>query len=104
MRGGVFTAGTLWALMPCGLLYSALLVASLSGGALDGALSMALFAVGSGVSLALAPALLLRLRKAGNEVRQDWGTRASGLLLASAALWALWMDLGPRIAIWCGLA
>jgi uncharacterized protein len=103
MRGGVFTAGALWALMPCGLLYSALLVASLSGGALEGALSMALFAAGSALSLALAPALLLRLRKAGNRVRQDWGTRASGLLLASAALWALWMDLGPRIALWCGL-
>jgi sulfite exporter TauE/SafE len=104
MRGGVFTVGALWALMPCGLLYSALLVASLSGGALDGALSMALFAAGSALSLALAPGLLLRLREAGNQVRQDWGTRASGLLLASAALWALWMDLGPRIALWCGLA
>ena len=103
MRGSVFTAGALWALMPCGLLYSALLVASLSGGALEGALSMALFAAGSALSLALAPALLLRLRQAGNRVRQDWGTRASGLLLASAALWALWMDLGPRIALWCGL-
>ena len=104
VRGGVFTAGMLWALMPCGLLYSALLVASLSGGALDGALSMALFAAGSALSLALAPALLLRLRQAGNRMRQDWGTRVSGLLLALAALWALWMDLGPRIALWCGLA
>lgn len=103
-RGGVFTAGALWALMPCGLLYSALLVASLSGGALDGALSMALFAVGSSVSLALAPRLLLRLRQAGNRVRQDWGTRASGFLLMVAAAWALWMDLGPRVAAWCGLA
>lgn len=103
-HGGVLTAGALWALMPCGLLYSALLVASLSGGPLDGALSMALFAAGSALSLALAPALLLRLRNAGNRMRQDWGTRASGLLLAFAALWALWMDLGPRIALWCGLA
>lgn len=30
--GGVMAAGVLWALMPCGLLYSALLVAALSGG------------------------------------------------------------------------
>ena len=29
--GGVMAAGVLWALMPCGLLYSALLVAALSG-------------------------------------------------------------------------
>ena len=43
--GGVASAGVLWALMPCGLLYSALLVAALSGGPVQGALSMALFAV-----------------------------------------------------------
>ena len=49
--GGVMAAGVLWALMPCGLLYSALLVAALSGGPLEGALTMALFAVGSGVWL-----------------------------------------------------
>ncbi len=103
-RGGVFAAGTLWTFMPCGLLYSALLVASLSGGPLDGALSMAVFALGSGVSLALAPALYTRLQQAGNRFRQDWGTRAAGLLLVMVALWALWMDLSHRIAMWCGIA
>lgn len=103
-RGGVFAAGALWALMPCGLLYSALMVASLSGGPADGALSMALFALGSGVSLGFAPALFARLRQAGNGLKQDWGTRAAGLLLVLATLWALWMDLSHRIAVWCGLA
>lgn len=103
-RGGVFAAGALWAFMPCGLLYSALLVASLSGGPLDGALSMALFAAGSGLSLALAPHLLERLQQAGNRLKQDWGTRAAGALLVLAALWALWMDLAHRIAVWCGMA
>jgi uncharacterized protein len=90
--------------MPCGLLYSALLVASLSGGPLEGAVSMALFAVGSGLSLAMAPSLLKWLQQAGNRFKQDWGTRAAGLLLVVAALWALWMDLAHRIAIWCGIA
>ncbi len=103
-RGGVFAAGTLWAFMPCGLLYSALLVASLSGGPVQGALSMSLFALGSGLSLSAATALLGRLRQAGNRWRQDWGTRAAGLLLVLAALWALWMDMAHRIAVWCGLA
>jgi uncharacterized protein len=103
-RGGVFTAGALWAFMPCGLLYSALLVASLSAGPMDGAVSMALFAIGSAVSLALAPKLLERLRRSGDQLRKDWGTRVSGLLLAGAAVWALWMDLAHRIAVWCGLA
>jgi hypothetical protein len=103
-RGGVFATGALWAFMPCGLLYSALLVASLSGGPLEGALAMALFALGSGLSLSLAPALFARLQQAGNRLRQDWGTRAAGLLLVLAALWALWMDMAHRIAVWCGLA
>ena len=103
-RGGVFTAGALWAFMPCGLLYSALLVASLSGGPLDGALSMALFAVGSAISLTLAPKLLERLQDAGNRLRKDFGTRASGFLLVMAAALALWTDLAHRVAVWCGLA
>ncbi|NKE65684.1 sulfite exporter TauE/SafE family protein [Ramlibacter sp. RBP-2] len=100
-RGGVFATGTLWALMPCGLLYSALLVASLSGGPLEGAAAMALFALGSGLSLALAPALLARLAQWGNRFRQDWGTRAAGALLVAVAGWALWMDMSHRIAMWC---
>lgn len=103
-RGGQFFTGMLWILMPCGLLYSALLVASLSGGPLMGAFSMSMFALGSAVSLALAPALLLRLQAAGNRLREEWGTRAAGLLLVLAACWALWADTMHRIAQWCGLA
>jgi sulfite exporter TauE/SafE len=103
-RGGVFATGALWAFMPCGLLYSALLVASLSGGPAQGALAMALFAAGSSVSLAIAPTLFDKLKGAGNQLGQDAGTRMAGGLLALAALWGLWMDLGQRIAIWCGLA
>jgi sulfite exporter TauE/SafE len=54
-RFWVFAVGAAWAVMPCGLLYSALFVASLSGGPLDGAAAMALFAVGSGLTLAVGP-------------------------------------------------
>ena len=103
-RGGVFATGTLWAFMPCGLLYSALLVASLSGGPLEGALSMALFAAGSSVSLMLVPLLYDKLRGGGNQLRQDWGTRAAGGLLILAAAWALWADAFHRCAVWCGIA
>jgi uncharacterized protein len=103
-RGGLVVTGALWAFMPCGLLYSALLVASLSGGPLQGALCMALFAIGSGVSLGLAPAALRRLQQLGNGLRKDSGTRIAGLLLAATAAWALWMDVAHRIAVWCGLA
>lgn len=103
-RGGLLATGALWAFMPCGLLYSALLVASLSGGPVEGAASMALFAIGSGISLGLAPAALRRLQEWGNRLRKDWGTRIAGLLLAATAAWALWKDVAERVAEWCGLA
>lgn len=103
-RGGLAVTGALWTFMPCGLLYSALLVASLSGGPLQGALCMALFAAGSGISLGLAPAALRRLQEMGNRLRKDSGTRIAGLLLAATAAWALWMDVAHRVTVWCGLA
>jgi sulfite exporter TauE/SafE len=98
---GQFAAGTLWAFMPCGLLYSALLVASLTGGALQGALSMALFAAGSSVSLVLAPWVYDKLKSRGNALRHDAGTRLAGALLIAAAAWALWADAFHRFAQWC---
>lgn len=100
-RGGLLATGALWAFMPCGLLYSALLVASLSGGPLEGAASMALFAIGSGISLGLGPAAWQRLQQWGNRWRGDSGTRLAGGLLAATAAWALWMDVAARVADWC---
>lgn len=99
--GGVFATGFLWALMPCGLLYSALLVAALSGGALQGALTMALFGIGSGLWLLAGPWLWLRLRSRLNTTRANWGTRVAGLLLCGVAVGALWMDLVYRPSLWC---
>lgn len=99
--GGLVVAGGLWALMPCGLLYSALLVAALSGGALQGAVTMVLFGVGSGVWLVGAPWLWGRLRSRINAVRASWGTRLAGALLVGVAGWALWMDLVYKPSLWC---
>ena len=99
--GGVGTAGLLWALMPCGLLYSALLVAALSGGPVQGAATMALFALGSGLWLVGGPWLWARLRRRINQARADWGTRVAGGLLCAAAGWALWMDLVLKPSLWC---
>ena len=90
--------GALWALMPCGLLYSALMVAALTGNVLDGALTMACFALGSGVSLGMAPWLLLKLKNLGDGA---WGIRLAGLALASTSGWALWMGLVHNQAPWC---
>jgi sulfite exporter TauE/SafE len=102
--GGAFTVGALWTFMPCGLLYSALLAASLSGGPVAGALSMAAFALGGALALALAPRLLDRLQSRGDRLSRDWGTRAAGGLIVGAAAWALWTDMAERVAIWCGIA
>lgn len=99
--GGVLAAGFLWALMPCGLLYSALLVAALSGGPLHGALTMSLFAVGSGAWLVIGPWAWLRLRDRINGQRPDRGTRIAGLLLCGVAVWALWLNAVHGPELWC---
>jgi sulfite exporter TauE/SafE len=90
--------GALWAFMPCGLLYSALMVAALTGNALEGAITMACFALGSGVSLGFAPWLLLKLKSWGDGA---WGIRLAGLALAITSGWALWMGLAHNQAPWC---
>lgn len=90
--------GALWSLMPCGLLYSALMVAALSGHVLDGAMTMALFALGSSVSLWAGPWLLLRLKTLGDG---SWGIRLAGVALVATSGWALWMGLVHDQAPWC---
>lgn len=97
-RRAPLAIGALWAFMPCGLLYSALLVAALSGGPVEGAISMALFALGSSVSLLIGPWLLLRL---GARSGGQWGMRLAGLALAVTSGWALWMGLAHDTAPWC---
>jgi uncharacterized protein len=90
--------GALWALMPCGLLYSALLVAALSRSAVEGAGVMALFALGSSVSLMAGPWLWSKLHKptVGN-----WAIRTAGLALVMTSGWSLWMGLMRNTAPWC---
>ena len=90
--------GVLWALLPCGLLYSALLVAAMTSSAIDGAGVMALFALGSGISLMAGPWLWLRLR--GQDSGQ-WAIRIAGFALFASSLGALWMGLVHNTAPWC---
>ncbi len=101
-RSAPVVIGMLWALLPCGLLYSALMVAALAGGPAGGAMVMALFAVGTSVTMVVGPWLWLRL--SGAQLRLgsgQWGVRLAGAALAASSGWALWMALAHNTAPWC---
>lgn len=103
-RAGPAALGAAWSFMPCGLLYAALLVAGLSSSVIAGASVMALFALGTTVSLALGPWLWTRLLRSGTGHSprfRDWGIRLAGLSLAASAAWGLWSGLVHQTAPWC---
>lgn len=110
--------GMLWAGMPCGLLYSALLVAALAGSVWGGAGLMLVFAAGTAVSMQTLPWLWLRMQRSTTPVATHtiafdgatatssarsgaWGVRVAGVLLLGSSLWALWMGLVHAQAPWC---
>jgi sulfite exporter TauE/SafE len=101
-RGAPLVLGVLWALLPCGLLYSALLVAALAGNPAGGAMVMGLFAVGTSVTMVIGPWLFLRLNGSPGRLGSgQWGVRLAGAALAASSAWALWMALAHNTAPWC---
>jgi hypothetical protein len=77
--------GLLLGLLPCGLLYSAVIAAVARGGAFDGALALVLFGIGTAPALfgvSLADELLVRHRTAVN--------RLSQVVLLAMGVWFLW--------------
>lgn len=94
-RLGLF--GMVWVLLPCGLLQSALVVASLTSRPLTGAAAMAVFALASTPGLVALPLWLQR----GGRGASAWSLRAAGALLAAASLFALGHGLWQRIAAYC---
>ena len=95
----------MWAFLPCGLLYSALLVALLSASPWEGAAVMSCFAVGGAFMLMLAPWLWSRLE--GVNISKlnvsHAGVRLAGFALAVSSGWALWMGLVEQQAPWCNV-
>lgn len=61
-------AGLAWALLPCGLLYAALMVAALASRPIEGALVMLAFALPSAVGVWAAPALMRWLKGRASQV------------------------------------
>ncbi|PWW46339.1 sulfite exporter TauE/SafE family protein [Melaminivora alkalimesophila] len=100
--GGLFLTGMAWALLPCGLLYTALLTAALSGAVWAGALCMLLFGIGSGLWLVAGPWAWRRLRERLDRGVEAWGSRAAGAVLCVLGGWALWMQVvHNQPAPWC---
>lgn len=86
--GHPLATGLFLGLLPCGLLYSAVLAALARGGALDGAAALALFGLGTAPALlgvSLADELLARRRAALD--------RLSRLFVLAMGSWFLWKGL-----------
>ncbi|AVP57729.1 sulfite exporter TauE/SafE family protein [Pulveribacter suum] len=100
--GGLFMTGMAWALLPCGLLYTALLTAALSGSAARGALCMLLFGLASGAWLVGGPLAWQWLRQRFDAVEGSWGSRLAGCILCLLGGAALWMEVvHNQPAPWC---
>jgi uncharacterized protein len=95
--GSSLGLGVAWSLLPCGLLYSAVMLAGLSGGIWQGALVMLAFASATVLWLSWLPMVWQRLR----QWRQAWGQRIAGLMLVIASGVAIWMNLSQGIKLLC---
>ncbi len=87
--------GFLWGWLPCGLVYSALLIAATSGEALNGAAVMAVFGLGT------LPAMLLTGLGAAQLqafMAKTWARRGAGLLVVLMGLITLWMPVMKLLA------
>ncbi len=87
--------GFLWGWLPCGLVYSALLIAATSGEALNGAAVMAVFGLGT------LPAMLLTGLGAAELqafMARKWARRGAGLLVVLMGIATLWMPLMKLLA------
>jgi sulfite exporter TauE/SafE len=89
--GHPFATGLFLGLLPCGLLYSALIAAAARGGAFEGAAALALFGIGTAPALlgvSVADELLARNRAVIN--------RLSQVFLLAMGLWFLWTGFAGR--------
>lgn len=98
--GAAGVAGLALPALPCGLLYGALLLAGLSGGAWQGAAVMAGFALGSTPWLLAAPLALSRWRQSGGSgagtTLETYAFRVAGCFILGTAGWALWRAVAPN--------
>lgn len=90
MPGHPYALGVLLGLLPCGLLYSAVVAAMATGSALKGAAGLVLFGLGTAPALlgvSLADAMLVRRRAVLN--------RLSQVFVLAMGAWFLWRAVLP---------
>jgi sulfite exporter TauE/SafE len=94
----LFAQGTAWALIPCGLLYSVLLMAALSASTATGGLLALAFALGG------SPVLTMIGWNAARHTGSQNRRRAAGawlIALGSASLIAIVIGGHTGVAAWC---
>ncbi len=84
--------GLVWGWLPCGLVYSTLLWTAAAGTALDGALYMALFGLGTLPAVVGAGLVTGWLGRVSRQIRVR---QAVGLLLVAVAIGTLWFQGQP---------
>lgn len=92
-----FRAGAIWGWLPCGLVYSMLITASVTGSALTGSLWMAAFGLGT------IPALWLTSmvsHQAGDVLKRPAVRKTAGLVIVAFGLWGLLRATGLITVTW----
>ena len=93
-------AGMVWGWLPCGMVYTAVVMAMLSGSASSGAAIMLAFGLGTLPALLSLGMLGARLQ---GWTRKRWVRVASGLLVLSFGLLGLWRASGGALPHWAEL-
>lgn len=88
--GSALMLGLLWGWLPCGLVYSMLAFAALSGSASGGAAILVAFGLGTLPALMTGSLLASQLQRL---VQQRWPRMMTATLLAAFGLWTLAMPL-----------
>lgn len=95
-----YPLGLLWGWLPCGMVYSVLTAALLSGSTARGAATMLAFGLGTLPNLLLAGMLLKRLR---DVTQRSWVRLASGLLVIGFGVWGLVNATSLGGKLWNGI-
>lgn len=86
--------GLIWGWLPCGLVYSMLIMAMSAGGALEGALVMLAFGLGTLPNLLLIGAFAFYFTRLA---RKAWVRKLSGFGVISMGLWQLYLAWSVQV-------